>query len=127
MPLVGGLVLYLTWSDSEVVCSREVALTSLSVQPAAFAAGATSKIFCSGTLPPSGNTSAAWASLPPPLAAGGEPGSGPRPRQAAEQPAGAVADELLALRGGAGLALALLALPPKPFLLLPAMGHGGEI
>ena len=57
---------YFTWSDSEEVCSREVAFTVLSLHPAAAAAGFTSKTVCLGKLPPLGNTSAAWASLPPP-------------------------------------------------------------
>jgi hypothetical protein len=61
LPLVGGLVLYSTRVESDVVCSLDVAFTSLSAQPAAFAAGATSNTFCSGTLPPPGHTSAAWA------------------------------------------------------------------
>ena len=65
--MVGGFVLYLTRSSSEVVwVATPLPFTLFSWHPAAFAAGATSKTFCSGKLPPSGNTSAAWASLPPP-------------------------------------------------------------
>ncbi len=99
--------------------------TLRSSQPAASAAGATSKSCCSGKLPPSGNTSAAGLVGLAAAAARGQQHDHHEhgDREGAADP---VADQLLALLGLALLALALLALAAQRLLLLSAVRHGGE-
>ena len=125
LPLVGGSVEYSRWSESEGVCSREVAFTVLSSHPAAAAAGFMSNTVCLGKLPPLGKNSAACASLPPPPPPPREQHGRSDHDHEHEHAAGAVADHLLPLRGRARLALAFFALPAEALLLLPAMGHDG--
>ena len=108
-----------------MVCSREVAFTVLSWQPAAAAAGFTSIRVCLGKLPPLGNTSAACASLPPLSSPPSASTATTITTASTSTPPTAVSDHLLALRGSARLALPLLALLAETLLLLPAMRHGG--